>query len=78
MVYQMVIYFMIRKSKDGALQCNWRDYLYISDIMLQLRPEKVFFSYKNEKDELGFEDLPWKKSKVRITFSKFVKRFVKI
>ena len=78
MVYQLVIYFMIRKSKDGALRCNWRDYLYISDIMLQLRPEKVFFSYKNEKDELGLEDLPWKKSKVGITFSKFVKRFVKI
>ena len=29
MIYQMVIYFMINKSKDDALWCNWRDY-YIS------------------------------------------------
>ena len=43
MVYQMVIYFMINKSKDGALWCNWRDYYYILEKILYLRPEKVCF-----------------------------------
>ena len=78
MVYQMVIYFMISKSKDSALWCNWRDYLCILERTLYLHPEKVSFCTKMKKMNCAFKSFHAKRAKWGYLSSKFVKHFIKI
>ena len=67
MVYQMIINFMISKSKDGA------EGIVTEGIFSTFWEEccscvRRKFLYKSEKDELDFQSLLCKKSKVGIPF----------
>ena len=75
MGYQMLICFMISKSK------GWRSVVYLEGLLVCFGKNTVaassesLFLYKNEKNELGFQVFSCKKVKVSkgCLFSKFVK-----
>ena len=69
MVYQIVIDFMTSKSKDGRLLL-----IHFRRNVVTASRESLFL-YKNEKDALGFQAFPCKKSKVEIPFLKTCKAF---
>ena len=49
MIYEMVIYFLIIKSKDGILWWNWIGYYYILERMLQLQAKEACFCTRIKK-----------------------------
>ena len=70
----MVIYFMISKL-TMTLCYNRRDLLvHVGKNAVAASRENLFLQ-KNEKDELGFQALPCKQSKVGVSFFEIFKAF---